>query len=129
MTVTAFPGRIIFDHQPKTGGMAVATWLRNALGSDCVTPNTWGEHRELISTYGGSYSIIAAHVRFDNGDDLDPRYQYVASFREPIDRTLSWLYHVIHDASLDETSIVLKRVIPRFLESDGVDCPRNSDQL
>ncbi|MDD1479045.1 hypothetical protein F9948_01305 [Burkholderia thailandensis] len=94
-----FGGRVIFDHLPKTAGQAVNAWLGNALGAGCVTPNLIGRHRDLIRRYGGEYSVISAHVDF-RGSSLDPRYQYLTCFREPIDRAISWLFFLMnnHDA-------------------------------
>ena len=79
----AYPGRLIFDHLPKTAGQAINAWLVAELGSGCVTPNLIGSHVDLIRKYGGLYSIISAHVHFDDGKGLDPRYQYMTLFREP----------------------------------------------
>ncbi|WP_441459338.1 hypothetical protein [Burkholderia thailandensis] len=94
-----FGGRVIFDHLPKTAGQAVNAWLGNALGAGCVTPNLIGRHRDLIRRYGGEYSVISAHIDF-RGSSLDPRYQYLTCFREPIDRAISWLFFLMnnHDA-------------------------------
>lgn len=88
-----FPGRIIFDHLQKTAGQSVNAWLIENLGSRCVTPNLDGSHRSLISKYGGKYSVISGHLSFD-GEDLDPRYDYVTLLREPLERALSWVYFV-----------------------------------
>lgn len=95
---SVFPGRIIFDHLPKTAGQAVNHWLRTTLGTACVTPNMIGRHRELIHQYGGEYSVISAHIKF-SGEGLDPRYHYVSCVREPVDRAISWLYFVINNHS------------------------------
>jgi len=117
-----FSGRVIFDHLPKTGGSALAAWLRETLGTGCVTPNVWGEHRDLIRMYGGQHSIISGHIRYYNNEILDPRYRYMTCLREPIDRALSWIFFCVYDAPLDENSISLKKVIPPFLETDGREC-------
>lgn len=89
---TAYPGRVIFDHLPKTGGLAVKDWLSDNLGSACVAHVISGRHKELIKRYGGEYSIICSHVAFAPRDNLDSRYKYVTCLRDPIDRCLSWLY-------------------------------------
>ncbi|MEI7782001.1 MAG: hypothetical protein WCJ18_08780, partial [Planctomycetota bacterium] len=120
-----FSGRVIFDHQQKTGGMAVNRWLRTALGEGCASPNlVMIDHRSLIARYGGAYSVLTAHLTFDR-QGLDPRYQYVTLLREPVDRMVSWFHYVVtnytaayfgagwHDAK-------------RFLDSDGAEC---SDKL
>ena len=95
-----FGGRVIFDHLPKTAGMAVQAWLAGALGTRCVTANLIGEHRRLIKIYGGEYSVIVAHLSYC-GEGLDPRYRYITCLREPLDRAISWLYFVVnhHDES------------------------------
>jgi len=85
----AYPGRIIFDHIPKTAGMAVNSWLQRVLGQGCVSPNSICEHWEAIGKYGGILSIISAHIFFHDGDALDPRYDYVTILREPIDREIT----------------------------------------
>lgn len=89
-----YAGRVIFDHLPKTAGQAVNAWLQVMLGAGCVTTNLIGNHRELISRYGGEYPVISAHVAF-HGEGLDSRYQYVSCFREPLDRAVSWLFYLI----------------------------------
>lgn len=112
-----FPGRVIFDHLPKTAGQAVNAWLRAALGSGCVSDNLIGAHRELITQYGGAYSVISAHVHFD-GSGFDPRYNYVTCFREPIDRALSWIFFVLNNHS-DQDIVVLRRATQAFVDSEG----------
>ena len=112
-----FAGRVIFDHLPKTAGQAVNAWLQGMLGSGAVTTNLIGNHRELIRRYGGEYPVISAHVGF-HGEGLDPRYQYVTCFREPIDRAVSWLFFLIqqrYDIGLPEVF----RVAQQFVDSDG----------
>ena len=96
VSLQAFPGRVVFDHLPKTAGQAVNAWLRSSLGAACVTTTLAGDHRELITRYGGEYSLISAHVTF-SGEGLDPRYQYVTCLREPIDRAISWLFFVLNN--------------------------------
>jgi hypothetical protein len=110
-----FPGRVIFDHLPKTAGTAINAWLRTGLGNGCVTTNLIGNHRELISRYGGNYSVISAHVAF-YGEGLDPRYQYVTCLREPIDRALSWLYFVLGH---DEHALPIWAAARHFVASEG----------
>ena len=115
----AYPGRVIFDHFPKTAGQAVNAWLKQALGNGCVSPNLIGVHRDLIREYGGLYSIVSAHITF-NGEGLDQRYQYLTLVREPIDRAISWLFFVVnnHDSSQLPG---LWELVQRFLSSDGDD--------
>ena len=93
-TRRVFPGRIIFDHLPKTAGMSINSWLIDSLGDGCVIPNLIGMHSDLIVSYGGLYSIISGHIHFSAREGLDPRYQYITCIREPIDRVVSWLYFV-----------------------------------
>lgn len=108
-----FCGRVIFDHIPKTAGQSVNTWLRDSLGTGCVTGNLIGAHRQLIQRFGGIYSVISGHVHF-NGEDLDPRYTYITILREPIDRCISWLFY------LTETpNGILSEEARAFISSDG----------
>ena len=115
---SVFPGRVIFDHLPKTAGQSINIWLSESLGSGCVTPNLIGSHIDLIRQYGGLYSVISAHVHFHNAEGLDPRYQYMTFFRDPVDRLVSWLYFLINNH--DETQIhELRRSAKLFLSSNG----------
>lgn len=117
----AFPGRVIFDHLQKTAGQALNAWLSGSLGSACVTPNLIGYHRELIQKYGGLYSIISAHVLFRADDELDPRYQYMTVFRDPVDRAVSWMYFLLNDVPADKYTTALIEGAHLFLESHGRD--------
>lgn len=118
--VHAYPGRLIFDHLPKTGGQAIRCWLTEALGSGCVSPHIDGTHRTVIQQAGGQYSILCSHVSFERGEGLDPRYQYATLLREPLDRLISWLYFVI--SNHDETELAqLIPAVHRFLDSEGDD--------
>lgn len=115
-----FPGRIIFDHLPKTAGTAVAHWLMDELGLGCVTSTLIGEHRDLIRQYGGLYSIISAHMHFARYPGLDARYQYITLLREPVDRTLSQLYFLLNNH--DDSQIPeLRAMVKQFIDSDGAD--------
>lgn len=114
-----FPGRVIFDHLPKTAGQAINAWLFEELGSGCVTVNLIGNHSDLIRQYGGLYSVISAHVSFYCGEGLDPRYQYLTIFREPIDRAISWIFFILNDAGVTRNTICLKEGASQFLASDG----------
>lgn len=115
--VRAFPGRLIFDHLPKTAGQAVNAWLRECLGAGCVTESLIGQHRALINQFGGQYSIISAHVEFQ-GDGLDPRYDYVTCFRHPVDRAISWIYFVLENHG-DQEIVDLRAGVREFLDSNG----------
>ncbi len=115
----AFPGRVIFDHLPKTAGQAINTWLARSLGSGCVTTNLVGEHAALVRQYGGQYSIISAHVIFRHGEQLDPRYQYITLLREPLDRAISWIYFLINNVPEDAETRPLIEGARKFLESEG----------
>lgn len=119
--IRAFPGRIVFDHLPKTGGQAVNAWLTAEFGSGCVSPHLDGQHSVLIRQFGGQYSVLCGHVSFEHAEGLDPRYQYITLFRDPLDRIVSWLYFVVnnHEESLCNWLIPLVR---RFLDSEGGDC-------
>ncbi|MES2127999.1 MAG: Wzt carbohydrate-binding domain-containing protein [Pseudomonadota bacterium] len=114
----AYAGRVVFDHQPKTGGSAVSAWLHEQLGGGCVSPHVDGEHATLLRQWGGLYSIVCGHVSFVKGEGLDPRYQYVTLLREPLERILSWLCFVANNHTEGE----LRGLVPlarRFLASDG----------
>ncbi|WP_262966474.1 Wzt carbohydrate-binding domain-containing protein [Methylobacter psychrophilus] len=115
-----FPGRIIFDHIPKTAGQATNAWLMDKLGSGCVTTNLSGNHLDMIRQYGGLYSVICGHVHFNDGERLDSLYQYMTCLRDPIDRVISWLYFVINN--YDNLQIPeLRMMVRSFLDSDGQD--------
>ena len=118
----AFPGRVVFDHLPKTGGSAVTAWLTGALGAGCVSPHLDGEHAPMIRQSGGQYSVLCGHVSFCQGEGLDPRYQYITLFRDPLDRLVSWLYFVATNHADDEL-MGLVPLVRRFIDSDGADLP------
>lgn len=113
----AYPGRLIFDHLPKTAGQAVNAWLVAELGTGCVTPNLIGDHFDLIRKYGGLYSVISAHIFFNEGRGLDPRYQYVTLFRDPVDRFISWLFFVKNNHT-DAQLPILRPAVIRFLKNE-----------
>ena len=113
-----FDGRVIFDHLPKTAGQAINAWLVSALGAANVTPNLVGQHRDLIRLYGGEYSVISGHIFFE-GEGLDPRYRYVTCFREPIDRTISWIFFILKNHQRGQLKKDLWTPAERFLASDG----------
>ncbi len=119
--IKVFSGRVIFDHIAKTAGTAINAWLRQALGAGCVTEPVVGEHRKLISRYGG-YSIIFGHIGF-GGEGLDPRYQYVTLLRHPVERLVSWLYFVINCHTSEqlqkEWGWEIWEATKAFVESEG----------
>jgi len=124
----AFPGRLIFDHFPKTAGQAISAWLRATFGRACVTPDLTGSHRDLIKQFGGEYSIVCAHVSFF-GEGFDPRYQYATVIRDPVDRAMSWLFSALesvaefplgdgHAGSPLEPNMT-QAAVERFIASEG----------
>ena len=116
-----FNGRVIFDHLPKTGGLAIRAWLERSLGAASIAPHQIGYHQKLIRRYGGDYPVIAAHIEFC-GEGLDPRYQYLACVREPLDRAISWLFFVkTHDERLSPLLLPLREKVNRFITSEGDD--------
>ena len=119
-TRRVFPGRIIFDHLPKTAGMSINSWLIDSLGDGCVIPNLIGMHSDLIVSYGGLYSIISGHIHFSAREGLDPRYQYITCIREPIDRVVSWLYFVSNNID-NSHPVNLVMEVDCFLNSNGQD--------
>lgn len=117
-----FPGRVIFDHLPKTAGMAVSAWLQESLGAGCVTDHLhFGRHQDLIRRYGGAYSVITAHVDFDQ-PGLDPRYHYVTCLREPVDRMISWFHYLARNLSEHDVGDDHRHAL-RFIESEGKELP------
>lgn len=115
---SAFPGRVFFDHIPKTAGTAITSWLQAELGSGCVSPQIDGSHRNMIRRYGGIYSVLSGHTDYDAGELLDPRYTYITCFRDPVDRALSWLYYAINDFEpIDNRQV--REWANDFIESDG----------
>ncbi|HKY56058.1 MAG TPA: Wzt carbohydrate-binding domain-containing protein [Anaerolineales bacterium] len=116
--LSPYPGRMILDHLPKTAGTAINAWLRSVLGDGCVTENLIGNHRELISRYGGSFSVISGHVHFDRAEGLDPRYQYATVLRDPIDRAISWLFFVTENHRPDDLPELFTDC-QRFIATEG----------
>ena len=116
--ISAFPGRVIFDHLPKTAGTAVTAWLTRELGSGCITPQLDGHHGDQIRRFGGIYSIICAHMNYLDGERLDPRYSYITCLREPVDRAISWLYYAINDFEPVQNA-TLRASVTSLIESDG----------
>lgn len=120
-TKTPYPGRLIFDHLPKTGGQAVYTWLASELGTGnvCYVNNFDESVRNIIRLYGGVYSIISGHLVFAPGEGLDPRYQYVTLLREPVDRTVSWIYYLLNEKQNGGFKDIYINGARDFIESDG----------
>lgn len=116
MDSNVFSGRVIFDHLPKTGGIAINRWLQESLGADCVTDPLMGNHQDLIRRYGGTHSVICAHIGFNGW--MDPRYQYVTCLREPVDRLLSSLFFSLSNFAAHELGAI-QDDIRRFVESEG----------
>jgi hypothetical protein len=114
-----YPGRVIFDHLAKTGGQAVNAWLTAELGTGCVSGPVNGEHRDVIRHFGGAYSVITGHIAFNEGDTLDPRYDYVTLLREPVDRVVSWIYYLLHDVEPGAATRPLIEGARTFLATDG----------
>ena len=115
---SAFSGRIVFDHIPKTAGTAVSKWLIETLGTGCVSPQVNGIHRQLISRYGGLYSIVSAHVDFEFDEELDPRYTYITCLRHPVDRAISWIYFILEEYESQKENNLYKSII-KLIETDG----------
>ncbi len=110
--------RIIFDHIRKTGGQSLNQYISKNIGNHWVTPNLDGMHHDLISKYGGQFSVISAHLEFASGG-LDPRYKYVTILRDPVERVISWICFTKNILTKnDPDSEVLKQIID-FLKSDG----------
>lgn len=120
MNNRAFGGRVIFDHQPKTAGEALRVWLTKELGIECVCPHVNGPSQESIRKYGEEYSIIPGHFSF-NGEGLDPRYQYITSFRDPVDRAVSWIFFVLknHEKNQLTDGPEVFEAVETFVESEG----------
>ncbi len=121
--VRAFPGRIIFDHIPKTAGESIRHWLTDVLGNGIVSEHVNGSYAHLIKTCGGLYSIIPAHLDFTEGDSLDPRYQHITLLRNPVDRVVSWLYFVtVNPQDLNDERVGLQKTCAqRLLDTEGQD--------
>jgi hypothetical protein len=119
--LAAFPGRVVFDHRPKTAGQAINRWLTRRLGAGCVTPNLVCSHRELIARYGGMFSVLSGHIFYDDFESLDPRYRYLTVLRHPVERALSWLRYLANDVPEIEATIELRAGALRFIASDGAE--------
>jgi hypothetical protein len=63
---------------------------------------------------------VSGHIHF-NGDELDPRYQYVTFLRDPVDRVISWLYFVINNHSREELN-ELHDWVNDFIATEGESC-------
>lgn len=118
---TPYPGRLIFDHLPKTGGQAIYTWLVSELGNRTVGyVNNFDESvNNIIRLYGGRHSILCGHLIFPVGAKLDTRYQYVTILREPVDRTLSWIYYLLNDKHSGGLRNEFISGARDFMESEG----------
>ena len=114
-----FPGRVVFDHLPKTAGSAVSAWLSGQLGPGCVSQHLNGSHRQLLRQYGGICSILTGHITFSPGEELDPRYQYITLLREPYSRAISWLFYLTYNVVETLETKIFIRGAKDFLQSDG----------
>lgn len=116
-TGSVFSQRVVFDHQPKTGGTSISHWLMNSLGPGCVSQHVTGFHRDIIRSHGGAYSVISGHLMFF-GEGLDPRYKYITCLRDPVSRVISWLYFVLNNHTEEQLPGVYNAV-KAFVDSDG----------
>jgi hypothetical protein len=110
--------RYIFDHLPKTAGLAVNHFLRSVLGAQRVTPTVGGLHDQLIAQYG-HYDVICAHMLFPPGSVLNARYKYLTVLREPVDRAISWLHFAAFDVQPSDTNAAERDAARKFLSSGG----------
>jgi hypothetical protein len=112
-----FSGRVIFDHIPKTAGQAVTNWLRDELGDGTVSPNLVTSHREILNR-SIEYPIVSGHLFFEDGEGLEPRFQYATILREPVDRTISWLFFVTRNHQREDLPQLYDEC-EAFLASEG----------
>ncbi|MDX5934399.1 sulfotransferase family 2 domain-containing protein [Acidithiobacillus thiooxidans] len=112
--------RGIFLHMEKCAGQSINQWLAEIHGTNWVSPNLIGNHREIIRTYGGAYSWLSGHVEFD-GTGLDPRYRYITVLRDPIDRLISWVNFVLSVEFPTDYIRSLQEGAEIFLRSNGQD--------
>jgi hypothetical protein len=110
--------RYIFDHLPKTAGVAVNQFFRSVLGGHRVTPTVSGRHDQLIAQYG-HYDVICAHMSFSPGSILNARYKYLTILREPLDRALSWLYFAAFDVHPTDLNAAVREAARDFLVTEG----------
>ena len=123
--LTPFSGRVIFDHLPKTAGMAVNNWLKSELGNAVVTENLSGLHSQLIRDYGGIFSVISGHVYFSSEDQHDFRHEYLTLLREPIYRITSWIFFVLNNHKPFDLPDNLYEQVRNFVDSDGEEINSN----
>jgi hypothetical protein len=118
MTPDTSERQIIFDHLPKTCGTSINFWLRQAFGTDLVTPNMILFHHEAVARYKTSHRVICGHFTFSQADDLDPHFEYITILREPVSRVLS---NLLFWAELDGLHQYRRssRIALEFLSSEG----------
>lgn len=112
---------MIFDHQPKTGGTAITSWLSEVFGNGTVTngKNIVNNNLELIEKYGGIFPILCGHIWFHLHEDIDPRYQYITLLRNPVDRCISHIFFLMHDVTGDIEIQSQIADAKTFVESNG----------
>jgi hypothetical protein len=110
--------RYLFDHLPKTAGLAVNHFLRSVLGPRRVSPTVGGLHDQLIARYG-HYDVICAHMLFSPGSVLNARYKYLTVLREPLDRAISWLHFASLDVEPSDSNAAERDASRRFLSTKG----------
>ncbi len=110
--------RAIFLHMEKCAGQSINKWLTEVHGNNWVSPNLVGEHRDIIRSYGGAYSLLSGHIEFD-GTGLDPRYRYITVLRDPVERLVSWVNFVLSVENPTEYIRSLQEGAEILLRSDG----------
>lgn len=112
-----YSGRLIFDHFPKTAGQAINAWLVRELGRGTVSPPMIAWHKEFLRL-NGSFPVISGHIHYEDGEGLDPRFQYATLLREPLDRVVSWLHFVVNNHAPWQVPEIYEPV-RRFIDSEG----------
>lgn len=88
--------RLIFDHIPKTAGMAFNSWLEQSIGENLVAHGLVGNYTALKLNCKKKFKVLSAHLDF-NGEGLDSDFKHITCLREPVERVLSHIYYILNN--------------------------------
>jgi len=105
--------RTVFLHFPKTGGTSLARFLKSSHSTNYHV-DRWRDLDETKKTYS---ELLYGHLMFDQIKDLQTKCYLITLLRHPIERTISFYFHVKRSPSHPNYQLAQELTLDEFAQS------------